>query len=287
MSQYNRQKACEETFKCQAQADSVNSSWNNIGLFRYEMPAFETPEHTPLEHAIVVIHNSLKVIRRLGGELKEEQIYPDRNIVINPSGVPQSGKWQESASFSMIFLDPKIVSHVYHESIDPDAVEILPHFSQRDPIVNSCALALEKHLDPTQFNRMYAESAATFLGIHLLTTYGSKKIKLTHGDSLTREDASIVKEYIQANFDKDLSLLLIASLVNMSPGHFGKCFASFFGCSPCKYLRDLRLNKAAKLLIADLAISIDQVAISVGMTTTNFRKQFRLKFRVSPSDYRN
>jgi AraC family transcriptional regulator len=199
---YDRRKACKDTFACDAKADSSESNWRNIGFCRYEMDACSTPEHTPQEHAIIIVNKPLQIKRRLGGELREELIYPDRNVIINPAHVPQAGEWHHSASFSMIFLDPKIVAHAFYDSIDPDEVEILPHFSQTDPVINSLAATLNDCLADERLNRIYAESAAVILGVHLIRTYGSKKIKLPpkRQDVLTDREMKLITEYMNVYY---------------------------------------------------------------------------------------
>jgi AraC family transcriptional regulator len=172
-AKYDRKQACQETFACDAEIDSSNANWRNIGFFRYEMDACTTPEHTTQEHAIIIVNEPLEIKRRLGGELREELIYPDRNVIINPAYVQQAGEWYNPASFLMIFLDPKIVAHAFYQSIEPDEVKTLLHFSQTDLMINSLAGTLNDCLADDRFNRIYAESAAVILGLHLILTYGS------------------------------------------------------------------------------------------------------------------
>jgi AraC family transcriptional regulator len=253
------------------------------------MDACTTPEHTPQEHAIIIVNEPLKIKRRLGGELREELIYPDRNVIINPAHVPQSGEWHHPASFSMIFLDPKTVAHAFHESIDPDDVEILPHFSQPDPMINLLAVTLNDCLGDDRFNRMYAESIAVTLGVYLIRTYGSKKIKLPtkRQDYLTNREMNLITEYLNTNLHENLSLSSMASLVNKSDGHFRRCFRGSFKQSPCDYVKELRVNKGIQLLKADPAMKIENVAKQVGLHVTNLRRLIRLKCGTSGSIHLN
>lgn len=289
-NKYDRDLACQETFACEATQSSAEASWSNIGFYRYDMEACSTPEHTPAEHAIVVVHKPLEIKRRLGGELREELIYPDRNVIINPANVPQAGEWNTSASFSMIFLDPKIIAHAFHDSIDPDEIEILPHFSQTDPLINAFAGTLNDCLADDGYNRLYAESAAVTLGLHLIRTYGSKKLELLTNRqkiyTLTNTEAKLITDYLEANLHTNLSLFEMASQLNMSPRHFGRCFAGSFNQSPFNYVKNLRLNTAARLLKANAAIKIEDIARQVGLNTTNFKRLFSLQFGISASSYR-
>jgi transcriptional regulator GlxA family with amidase domain len=104
---------------------------------------------------------------------------------------------------------------------------------------------------------------------------------------LTNSEIKLITEYLQTNFHKNLSLFSMASQVNKSTVHFGRCFLGTFGQTPCDYLKDLRLNKAAQLLMVNPAIKIEEVACHVGLNITSFRRLFRLKFGTSASSYQN
>jgi hypothetical protein len=141
-AKYDQKQACQETFACDAEIDSSNANWRNIGFCGYEMDACANPEHTPQEHAIIIVDKPLEIKRRLLGELSEESIYPDFNVIINLAYVPQASEWYNPASFSMMFLNPKIVTYACYQSIEPDEVKTLLHFSQTDLMINSLAETL-------------------------------------------------------------------------------------------------------------------------------------------------
>ena len=56
--------------------------------------------------------------------------------------------------------------------------------------------------------------------------------------------------YIEANFDKTVSLAQLADLSALSVSRFATVFREQFGLSPYKYLCELRVQRAQTLLLA-------------------------------------
>jgi transcriptional regulator GlxA family with amidase domain len=68
--------------------------------------------------------------------------------------------------------------------------------------------------------------------------------------------------YIEANFDKSVSLAQLADLSALSVSRFATVFRQQFGLSPYKYLCELRVRRAQTLLLAGVPGSV--VATEVG-----------------------
>jgi AraC family transcriptional activator of mtrCDE len=78
----------------------------------------------------------------------------------------------------------------------------------------------------------------------------------------------------------------LSHAVGLSRSAFMARFAAAFGESPMSLLRRVRMRCAAELLAAN-ALSIDQVALSVGyQSRSSFTRTFRRHYGSDPSDYR-
>jgi AraC-like DNA-binding protein/CheY-like chemotaxis protein len=86
--------------------------------------------------------------------------------------------------------------------------------------------------------------------------------------------------------DASLRLNDIAGPCGVDPSVLGRLFVKVFRCRPHAYLRTLRLTHAAQLLLsADL--SVKEVWSRVGYNHfSNFDRDFRRHFHVSPREYR-
>jgi AraC-like DNA-binding protein len=79
----------------------------------------------------------------------------------------------------------------------------------------------------------------------------------------------------------------MAKLTGFSSSHFMRYFKEAFGVSFVTYLNDYRLSMAARLLLSteDSVLDISQ---QVGFENlSHFNRQFKRKYSVTPSAYRN
>lgn len=92
--------------------------------------------------------------------------------------------------------------------------------------------------------------------------------------------------YIHSHFQENPKLKDIASSLFLSKNYFCSLFKEFMGESYKDYIRKLKLNHAANLLLySDLPIT--QIALSCGYDTqSNFNRDFKTFFGISPRDMR-
>ncbi len=285
-TEYDRAKICLESFKCKPELATPEFNSRTIGIHSYNMGAGHTPEHAPKEHAIIILHQPLEVERRMGGSLKREYIQPNQNVIINPAGVPHESTWNSQTSFSLMFLDPKIVAYAWAEFIDSDLVDILPHFSQIDLTINKIATALQQKIQSGELDSLYEQEASLVLALHLVKTYGAKQIKPVSTSNLSSVQSQRIVDYIRANLDCQIGLDTLSALVGMSTGYFGIVFKQSFGLTPSEYITNIRLEEAARLL-KQTNLPISQIANMVGIHPRNFSRFFKCKFGVLASGYRH
>lgn len=93
--------------------------------------------------------------------------------------------------------------------------------------------------------------------------------------------------HIQANLDQDLSLDTLAKKVRLSPFHFHRIFRSTIGETPKQYTQRLRLERAANRLVLHHATILDVALDSGFQNHETFSREFKRRFQVTPSAYRN
>jgi len=87
--------------------------------------------------------------------------------------------------------------------------------------------------------------------------------------------------------DSDFSIDSIAEAMFMSRSNFYRKIKSITGMAPNDYLKTIRLNKAAELLM-DEDVRIGDIYIQVGFSSSSyFAKCFKNQFNVSPKDYKD
>lgn len=96
-----------------------------------------------------------------------------------------------------------------------------------------------------------------------------------------------VIDFMTANLHRKASLSELAGVTNLSRSRFSRLFKSETGVSPGEYLIRLRMERACQLLEATTFLSIKQIMAEVGYyNKSNFARQFKRYFYVTPSEYR-
>ncbi|MBE7030542.1 MAG: helix-turn-helix domain-containing protein [Ruminococcaceae bacterium] len=92
--------------------------------------------------------------------------------------------------------------------------------------------------------------------------------------------------YIHQNFKKSLDLKTVAEAAHYSPSYLSRIFHRTMGISFKAYITNLRMNFAANL-ISNTDMKITDIGYETGFSTlSNFTKEFKRIYHMSPSDYR-
>lgn len=96
-----------------------------------------------------------------------------------------------------------------------------------------------------------------------------------------------IKFYFDINYAENIKLKEVASHFGIHQNYLTRAFHSRFGISPKKYLMNLKLTKAARLLMTtQLPVSI--ISSSLGFEDQlAFSRTFKKTYDLSPSEYRN
>jgi len=93
------------------------------------------------------------------------------------------------------------------------------------------------------------------------------------------------RRMLQTQFGDEHTLVSLASAAGMSPFHFARLFRELVGTPPHRYLRDIRLNRAASMLRDGASVTL--TCYDVGFSNlSHFIRSFRKRFGSSPSEQR-
>ena len=94
-------------------------------------------------------------------------------------------------------------------------------------------------------------------------------------------------EYIKENLDRNLSLIQLAELVQMSPNYFVRLFKQSTGVTPYQYVLNCRINKAKELL-KDHKLTLAEISQQLGFyDQSRFTNTFRKRMGITPKKYRD
>lgn len=95
-----------------------------------------------------------------------------------------------------------------------------------------------------------------------------------------------VANFIEEHLTEDISLGMLAELVQFSPYHFLRSFKQSFGEPPYRYYTGRRIERAKKLL-TDSRASVTEIGFQVGFGATSaFSATFHRVTGQTPTDYR-
>lgn len=96
-------------------------------------------------------------------------------------------------------------------------------------------------------------------------------------------------EYIRNHYrDDDICVELVADQFHISVSYFSKLFNEYVGMTFPEFINDLRLTYASEMLRSNPEVNIKKVAEICGFGNTSyFSSQFKKKFGISPSAFRN
>ncbi|MGO4566495.1 helix-turn-helix transcriptional regulator [Rhizobium sp. 2YAF20] len=216
----------------------------------------------------IVLAPVRKLRASLGSDRITEYDAPVGCLVVNPAGVDSSLAWSAIRENAVIAISPEALSELAAHEFDLANVELEPPvFGLVDlwalNIAERIAAELTGKAAP---NELYLDSLVTVFGVHLLRTYTSRKRPPAQPKGgLSPDSARRVREYLNENFTQKVHIAELASVAGISPNHFIVGFAKTFGMPPHRYLINLRLDFAEKLLV-DGKIAIAEIAYLSGFS---------------------
>lgn len=150
---------------------------------------------------------------------------------------------------------------------------------------------VERILDENKEGGFASELMSRLLAIELVVVVSralraawEKSLRIRSGKA--KELVEIAIEYIDSNFDRDLSVADVANYVFLSQGYFARAFRDEIGMSPMSYMMKVRVEKSCELLAID-DLKVSSVATRVGFSSPQrFNSAFRKLMNMSPMEYR-
>jgi AraC family transcriptional regulator len=278
---YNKKNACKLILPS---APVLASEKARFQVHQYSLSPYEAPTHVPAQHVIVTYsaREPLFLKRELAGVSRDEYV-KSGDIMVSPAQVEHGAHWDRSVELTFLLFDPKQISQSAWEYIDPDNVELLPHFAKSDPVISNISQALVSQLD----NQTYIDSAGVFLASHLLQNYCCGTARLDpKNTALTKYQLCQVKEYIDHHINQAIHLADLAKLLSMSDFYFSRSFKESTGLNFSHFLIQQRLQKAVGLL-ANNSLSLKIISELCGFgTQSHFSDTFHRHLKICPSIYR-
>ncbi len=282
---FSKEEVLTQVFPQFPTLTSKTAGWNGIYLaYDYQLPG-ETPEVSGLQHGIGIfteVLTPIKVDRKIGEVFRYEQVLQG-DVVIVPAGTTNQTQWYGSGGVVMLGFEPGIFNRAIYDLVEPEKVELAPHFATPDPLICQLGLTLKAELESDGLgSKLYAETIANLLAVHLLQHYSIQKpVIKNYTGGLPKYKLQQVIDYINAYLEQSLGLEELAQVVQMSPAYFSRLFKQSTGLAPHQYLIQCRVYRAKELLIKGNAIA--DVAYKVGFANqAHLNYHFKRLLGVTP-----
>ncbi len=111
--------------------------------------------------------------------------------------------------------------------------------------------------------------------------------KIEHPEIKELSSIAEVFNYMENNFEKNITLTKLAKLAIMTERTLTRHFLKMTGMSPIDYLLHLRIEKACEMLHNKKKYNITEIAFRIGFNDSNyFSRLFKKKIGISPSQYK-
>lgn len=274
---------------------SQQRDWNGVLVHHYQNAPklIETQAPALSNHWIQLplLGQPIRLIQKRDNAKHDSTVQVGDSIFV-PAG--QSSYWhcRESGiceSMLHIYLKPELITQVAETSnINSDNINLVNCFSKPDPQLHQIAMLLLAELKSDGImGQLYAESLTQLLVIHLLRHYSTLTQTITpQNRSLTRVQIQQAIEYIHTNLNRDLSLVELASVVNISPTYFASLFKQAIGVSPHQYVIQERVERA-KLMLSKTDLAITDIALQLGFSSqSHLTQKFKRLTGVTPKQVR-
>lgn len=269
------------------------AAWEGIRLEHYRFRSGDLPAHRGKEHliAVALTGNCQGEIRTANGTHISGQTRG--SVCIIPAGQSYQARLDGDSEHLALYVEPSLLLHAASASRTTGVVEVIEKCAPSDLVISNVALALLAELNASEegrgalSGRLYAESLANVLAVHLLrhyTAFGSDEQRFSGG--LSGQRLRQVTDFISDNYGRDLSLMELASVAGMSPFHFAREFKKSTGTTPHQYLIRFRIDRA-KALLAESKMPLVEVGFRSGFShQSHFTRLFHRFTGTTPHSYR-
>ncbi|MBB6695122.1 helix-turn-helix transcriptional regulator [Cohnella xylanilytica] len=276
-------------------ATSESMGWTDLKLSGWEGVSPQEAFEPELNRHLLVLHRTpgpVRVFERADGYRGDGVARPG-DINLFSAGDLSFCRWEENLSFIRLDLSPALTDRVAAELELPQAgggaVDLSRRIRLRDDRVSQIVQWLYEDLNQGGLGgKLYADSLARMLAVHLLHRYGvasERPERRKAGPSrLARRQLDGALQYVHAHLGQDISLEKLAAAAHVSASHLVRLFREATGLAPHQYVIRERIRRAQAHLEAGLPIQ--EVAAALGFSDqSHLHRHFKRIVGVTPREY--
>lgn len=236
-----------------------------------------------------------------GGAMRLEQRHPhgpwktlylhQGDLILRP-GTPYEVRWKSLSSLPTQTLHVRLSKDLLARTAEvagynPEHLFVEEHTGFQDPLLTQLGLALWRELEqPAPAGRLYAQTAAQLLAVHLLRSSPVGRGIEEPSQGLTHHQMRHVLDFVQAHLEQDLSLEALAQQIGFSPYHFARLFRHTTGASPHQFVLHQRIERARRLLEARDLPLVHVARVCGFADQSHLTQAFKRHLGLTPRAYR-
>jgi AraC family transcriptional regulator len=267
-------------------------SWNQLEAVRvavvHQFPPCDGYARTVDGH-LMVMHMSrpARLRQRRAGHLYEG-MFSRGDLTLIPAGCQTLCWTKQAVDLLHVEIDPAFASTAIESGLHQPSLgpELPCLFRFDDAVCRELALSMLHEVEAQgSAARMYLESAATVLALRLHGLAGRTLAPVPRGGLPDRVLAR-AKEFLHDEMARNPGVAELSHVVGMNVHHFSRMFKRSTGLTPHRYLNEVRLERAKRLLTNGAMMIID-VALDTGFASpSQFTAFFRKRTGLTPTQYR-
>jgi AraC family transcriptional regulator len=273
---------------------SEEAGWGDLVVQAFHEPG-------ELESWVRPATSYIALILFTGGAIYLEQRHPHgpwkalslhQGDLILRSGTPYEVRWKSLSALPTqtlhVHLSKDLLARTAEEAgYDPACLSVEEHAGFQDPLLTQIGLALWRELEqPAPAGKLFAQTAAQLLAVHLLRSYTSRGGIEEPSQGLTHQQMRHVLDFVQAHLDQELSLEALAQQAGFSPYHFARLFRHTTGESPHQFVLRQRIERARRLLDARELPLVHVARVCGFANQSHLTHAFKRHLGLTPRAYR-
>ncbi len=201
-------------------------------------------------------------------------------MIIIPAGIAHRCNCKVSAEFGILAVEPALLRQVGQGLVDSDRIELMPQFmNQQDELIQGIFTTLRDELESNKIaGSLLIDSLKTTLAIHLLRKYCVTKPKLSsYRSGLSQFKFRQITAYINEHLDRELKVIELVAIAQMSPYHFIRLFRKATDKTPHQYILQRRIEQG-KYLLQHTQLSTEEIAAMVGFCDRSHFAKYLKRF---------
>lgn len=220
-----------------------------------------------------------------------EGAHSPNSLIIIPAGAAGFFGWTTLDTCYNLIVEPAFLRQTALEicETNPAKVELLPNAMTHDDAIRDITQLLKREITNDNLGgKLYAESLASALSIHLLREHCAFAIKpVEYKGGMAKHKLRRTLDFINDNLAENVSLKDLSEAAGINQFHLARAFKQATGFAPHQYVICQRIERA-KTLLKTTELSIIEICFRAGFNSqSHFTRLFRQSTGATPKAYRS